>query len=86
MNDPYRYHPRDAAPDHHPVDHVRPRIWRSRDNRMIAGVVGGLAERFAIDPGFARLAYVAISLFSAVFPGVLVYILLWLITKPHGRE
>lgn len=84
-NDPYRYHPRHAAPDHDPVDHVRPRIWRSRDNKMIAGVVGGLAERFAIDPGFARLAYVVISLFSAGFPGVLVYVFLWLITKPHGR-
>lgn len=70
----------------YPVEPVRPRIWRSRDNKMIAGVVGGLAERFGIDPTFARVLYVLISISSALFPGVLVYILLWLITKPHGRE
>lgn len=70
----------------YPIDHVRPRIWRSRDNKVIAGVVGGLAERFSIDPTFARIAYVAISVFSAMFPGILVYILLWMITKPHGQD
>lgn len=70
----------------YPIDHVRPRIWRSRDNKMIAGVVGGLAERFSIDPTFARIAFVSISVFSAMFPGMFVYILLWMITKPHGRD
>ena len=39
----------------YPVESVvRPRIWRSKDNKVLAGVVGGLAERFGIDPTFAH--------------------------------
>ncbi len=71
----------------YPVEpNVRPRIWRSKDNKVIAGVVGGLAERFSIDPTFARVLFVAISVFSAGFPGTIVYILLWLISKPHSMR
>lgn len=78
---------RDLDPmSEYPVAPVRPRIWRSRDNKVIAGVVGGLAERFSIDPTFARIMYVAFSIFSAAFPGILLYVLLWAITKPHGRD
>lgn len=65
---------------------VRPRLWRSRDDKVIAGVCGGLAEKFEIRPGLARVLYVAISIFGAGFPGVFVYLVLWAITKPHGPE
>lgn len=70
----------------YPVAPVHPRIWRSRDNKVIAGVVGGLAERFSIDPTFARVLYVLLSVFSGAFPGTIVYIILWMITKPHAIE
>ena len=43
---------------------------------MIGGVVGGLAEYIGIDPVLARVLYVLISVFSAAFPGILVYIIL----------
>lgn len=46
---------------------------------MIAGVVGGLAEHFGMDPTLARVLYVAGSIVSAAFPGILVYVLLWAI-------
>jgi phage shock protein C len=46
---------------------------------MIAGVVGGLAEYLAIDPVLARVLYVVISVFSAAFPGILVYIICWIV-------
>lgn len=65
---------------------VRPRLWRSRDEKVIAGVCGGLAEKFEINPSLARVLYVSISIFGAGFPGVLVYLILWAITKPHGPE
>ncbi len=55
------------------------RLTRSRTNRMIAGVVGGLAEYLGMDPALARILYVLISVFSAAFPGVLVYIILWVV-------
>ena len=46
---------------------------------MIAGVVGGLAEYFDMDPSLARGIYLFVSVISAAFPGLLVYALLWLV-------
>lgn len=63
----------------------RPPLRRSRSDRMIAGVVGGIAKYIGMDPTLARVIYVAISVISAAFPGILVYILLWLIV-PEEEE
>lgn len=54
-------------------------LRRSRHNRMIAGVVGGLADYFGLDPTLLRVIYVLVSIFSAAFPGILVYILFWIL-------
>ncbi|HEX7370281.1 MAG TPA: PspC domain-containing protein [Rhodanobacteraceae bacterium] len=54
-------------------------LRRSRHDRMIAGVVGGLADYFGLDPTLARVIYVLVSVFSAAFPGIIVYILLWIL-------
>jgi phage shock protein C len=54
-------------------------LRRSRTNRQIAGVVGGLAEYFRVDPTLLRVIYVVGSIVSAAFPGLLVYILLWVL-------
>jgi phage shock protein C len=54
-------------------------LRRSRNNRMIAGVVGGLAAWLGIDATLARVIYVAGSVISAAFPGLLVYLALWVI-------
>ncbi|WIG55867.1 MAG: Putative stress-responsive transcriptional regulator [Rhodanobacteraceae bacterium] len=56
-----------------------PPLRRSRHNRMIAGVVGGLADYFGLEPRLFRIVYVLLSIFSAAFPGILVYILLWIL-------
>jgi phage shock protein C len=50
---------------------------------MIAGVIGGLARYFGIDPTMARVIYVILSVVSVAFPGLLVYVLLWLV-MPEG--
>jgi phage shock protein C len=42
-------------------------------------VCGGLAEYFGWDASWVRVAYVLVSLFSAAFPGVVVYAILWLV-------
>ena len=55
------------------------RLYRSRRNAMIAGVCGGLAEYMGLDPTVVRLLYVILSLFSAAFPGLLLYIIAALI-------
>jgi phage shock protein PspC (stress-responsive transcriptional regulator) len=54
-------------------------LRRSRTDRKIAGVIGGIAKHFDIDPTTARVVYVIGSIVSAAFPGVLVYVLLWVI-------
>ena len=54
-------------------------LRRSRTNRQVAGVVGGLAEYFRVDPTLLRVIYVVGSIVSAAFPGLLVYVLLWLL-------
>jgi phage shock protein C len=59
------------------------RLRRSRSDKMIAGVIGGLARYFNFDPTLARVLYVILSVVSVGFPGILVYILLWVI-MPEG--
>jgi phage shock protein C len=63
---------------------VRKPLRRSRSNRMIAGVVGGLADYWSLDPTLARVIFVVVSILSAAFPGILVYAILWLII-PEGE-
>lgn len=49
------------------------KIYRSRTNRQISGVCGGIAEFFNIDPTIIRLVWALVSIFSAAVPGVLIY-------------
>ena len=60
-------------------------LRRSRSDRMIAGVIGGLAKHFGIDSTLARVLYVLVSIGSAAFPGILVYVLLWALV-PEGNS
>jgi phage shock protein C len=59
-------------------------LRRSRSNRMIAGVVAGLSRYFGLDPTLGRALYVVGSIVSVAFPGILVYVLLWIII-PEGE-
>ena len=59
------------------------RLLRSSSDRWVAGVCGGIAEYFGWDPAIVRLAYVLLSVFSAAFTGLLVYIILWLIMPQY---
>jgi phage shock protein C len=60
-------------------------ISRSRSERMIAGVLGGIADHLGWSPFRLRLAFVIVSVLSAGFPGMLVYIVLWFL-MPDARE
>ena len=51
------------------------KLMRSRRQRMFAGVLGGVSEYFDIDVTIVRLLYVLVSIFSAGFPGLIVYII-----------
>lgn len=58
---------------------------RSLDDRMIAGVMGGIAHRFGWNSTLLRALYVIVSIASAAFPGVLVYLILWLLMPNEER-
>ena len=53
-------------------------LRRSKD-RLIAGVCGGLAAWLGWDVTLVRVLYIVISIFSAAFPGILAYIILWIV-------
>lgn len=65
------------------TDH-RP-FTRSRDDRMIAGVMGGIARRFGWNSTLLRIVFVIVSLASAAFPGIIVYLILWLL-MPQAND
>ena len=54
-------------------------LVRSRRHKMIAGVCGGIADWLGWDPTLVRILYVIVSLASAAFPGMLAYVILWLL-------
>ena len=61
------------------------RLTRSINDRVLAGVVGGIAHRFGWNPTLLRAIYVILSVASAAFPGILVYLILWLL-MPEGND
>jgi phage shock protein C len=54
-------------------------LRRSATNKVIAGVCGGLAEWLGWDVTLVRALYVVVSVFSAAFPGLIIYLVLWLV-------
>ncbi|MCD7099503.1 PspC domain-containing protein [Stenotrophomonas sp. MMGLT7] len=54
-------------------------LSRSLNDRMIAGVIGGIARRFGWNSTMLRIVFVIVSIASAAFPGILVYLILWLL-------
>lgn len=60
-------------------------LTRSIHDRVLAGVVGGIAHRFGWNPTLLRVLYVLGSVLSAAFPGILVYLVLWLL-MPEGND
>lgn len=54
-------------------------LRRSREHNMIAGVIGGFAKYFDLDVTMLRIIYVVGSVISVGFPGILVYLLCWIV-------
>jgi phage shock protein PspC (stress-responsive transcriptional regulator) len=60
-------------------------IERSRQDAMLGGVCAGIAKHFGWSVTGTRVGYVIVSIFSAAFPGILVYLILWLVL-PRAEE
>lgn len=54
-------------------------LSRSRNDRVLVGVIGGIAARFGWNSTLLRVIYVLGSAISVAFPGILVYLVLWLL-------
>ncbi len=54
---------------------MKKKLYKSSNDKMLAGVLGGFAEYIGVDSTLVRLVYVLIAMFSAGFPGILFYII-----------
>lgn len=54
-------------------------LLRSRREKLIAGVCGGIAQALGWSPTWVRVLYVIVSVLSVAFPGILAYIILWIV-------
>lgn len=61
------------------------RLTRSRKDRMLAGICGGIAEYMVVDPTVVRLIFALATFFTVLFPGVLIYLIMWIVV-PKERE
>jgi phage shock protein PspC (stress-responsive transcriptional regulator) len=55
------------------------KLHRSRTDKILGGVCGGIAEWLGWNPTTVRILYVIISILSVAFPGALVYVILWIV-------
>lgn len=60
-------------------------LHRSRRHRIIAGVCGGIADWLGWRPTLMRILYVVVSVLSAAFPGIVAYVILWIL-MPKARR
>jgi phage shock protein C len=67
------------------IDPSRP-LRRSTRDAMIGGVCAGIARWLGMDVTTVRVLYVVVSFLSVAFPGLLVYIICWLIVPPDELE
>lgn len=59
-------------------------LRRSSQDKVLAGVCGGIAAWLGWDPTLVRILFVVVSVLSAAFPGILVYLVLWAV-MPQDR-
>ena len=55
------------------------RLFRSRKDKMLAGICGGIADYMVVDPTIVRLIFALATFFTVVFPGVLIYLIMWIV-------
>ncbi|MEJ2441498.1 MAG: PspC domain-containing protein [Patescibacteria group bacterium] len=54
---------------------TKKKLYRSRENKVLAGIIGGLGEYLDVDPTFLRLVWLFVFISTGMFPGLLVYLI-----------
>ena len=49
------------------------KLYRSKENKVLAGVIGGIGEYFDIDPVVLRIIWILLVVFTAFAPGIIAY-------------
>ena len=64
------------------------KLYRSEDNKIFAGIIGGLGEYMDTDPTVLRLIFIFLVMVTGIIPGLLAYLISMLVVpkKPKGRE
>jgi len=62
------------------------KLYRSDENKTVAGIIGGVGEYFNIDPVVLRLLLILILIFTGFVPGLITYFIAMLVVpkKPHS--
>jgi phage shock protein C len=55
------------------------RLYRSKKERMVAGICGGLGEYFRIDPTIMRLIFIVLWFLTGFIPMLVIYVIMWLL-------
>ena len=61
------------------------RLTRTRKDRMIAGVCGGLANYLSVDPTIVRLIFALATFFTVVGPGIVIYLVMWIVVPKESE-
>jgi phage shock protein C len=67
----------DVFPAEAEVVDMEKRLYRSRNDRKLAGICGGIAEYYGWDPTLVRVAWIVLTLLGG--SGILIYLILWLV-------
>lgn len=65
---------------------ARKQRTRRSNNKIVAGVLAGIAKAIGLDPGLVRLMYLFGAFFSAIVPAVIIYLVLWAWMPPPERS
>jgi phage shock protein PspC (stress-responsive transcriptional regulator) len=66
--------------------HEIKRLYRSNTDSMVCGVCGGLGDYLRVDPTLVRLVWVLATVMTALVPGLVAYLLAWIIIPPAPVE
>lgn len=61
------------------------RLYRSKKDRMFTGVCSGMADYFGTDPVVFRAAFVLVTIFTGILPGIIAYLALSIIIPEKGK-
>lgn len=61
-----------------------PPLYRSQRDKLIAGVCGGIAEHFKLEPIWVRLVFILLAFIDGV--GIVIYILAWILLKKNPKQ